>query len=100
MDVKRVLREIAILRHLDHPNIIKLRDCAVDDNLNKMYMVTEVCSFNLEPFLEADVKLTEHKSNSLLYRLLCGLKYLHLAGVWHLAASGRRLRPLAAATSL
>lgn len=29
LDAKRLLREISILRHLDHPNIIKIKDVVI-----------------------------------------------------------------------
>ncbi|KAL0233028.1 hypothetical protein GEMRC1_011775 [Eukaryota sp. GEM-RC1] len=39
----QTLREIAILRKLDHPNILRLQDYVVDSDAQKVYIVTEFC---------------------------------------------------------
>jgi mitogen-activated protein kinase 1/3 len=44
VDAKRMLREISILRTMDHPNIIKIKDIIVppnDANFNSVFIVME-----------------------------------------------------------
>ena len=63
--------------------MIKLYDVEVVDAFNELYMVMELCDFDLRTFLQKDVTLTPREIYKLLYSLLCGLNYLHSAGVWH-----------------
>lgn len=37
------IREISLLRSLDHPNIVKVLDVAVGEELDDVFMVMEYC---------------------------------------------------------
>ena len=83
IDVKRILRELTILGELEHPSVIKLYSIEAVDTFNELYMVMELCDYDLHTLLQKDVTLPPQDIYKLLYSLLCGLSYLHSAGVWH-----------------
>ena len=62
-DCKRALREVAILAQLRRQHIVKI--CDVVDTFDDVCMVMGI-----------------DRIKKLLHTLLCGLKYLHSAGVW------------------
>lgn len=86
IDAKRILREVAILGRLDHPNVCKLHDMVVPAdlvNFNEVYMVLEFCESDLKKLCRAQVHLNHLHVTTLLYHLVVGLNYLHSAGIWH-----------------
>lgn len=86
IDAKRILREIAILRKLDHPHLVQCYDVTVPVDLvrfNEIYVVLEVCDSDLKKLIRADVNLKQAHVSSLMYNMLVGVNYLHSAGIWH-----------------
>ncbi|XP_073302225.1 mitogen-activated protein kinase 4-like isoform X4 [Primulina huaijiensis] len=86
IDAKRTLREIKLLRHLDHENIIAIKDIirppkreAFDD----VYIVYELMDTDLHQVIRSDQELTDDHCQYFLYQLLRGLKYIHSANVLH-----------------
>eukprot|EP00439_Symbiodinium_sp_Y106_P044509 s3912_g5.t1 len=85
-DCKRALREIAILSTVKHENIVKIHDVVAPnciDTFDDIYMVMEACDSDLDKLFHAEVMLAPNRIKKLLHTLLCGLKYLHWAGIWH-----------------
>ncbi|XP_004639108.1 mitogen-activated protein kinase 6 [Octodon degus] len=92
--VKHALREIKIIRRLDHDNIVKVFEILgpsgsrlADDvgsltELSSVYIVQEYMETDLANVLEQGPLLEEH-SRLLMYQLLRGLKYIHSANVLH-----------------
>ncbi|XP_059509392.1 mitogen-activated protein kinase 13-like isoform X2 [Stegostoma tigrinum] len=81
---KRAYRELKLLKHMQHENVIGLIDVFTPaltlDGFNDFYLVM--------PFMDADLskvmgKLTEDKIQYLLYQILKGLKYIHSTGIIH-----------------
>eukprot|EP00929_Paragymnodinium_shiwhaense_P037436 TRINITY_DN1994_c0_g1_i1.p1 TRINITY_DN1994_c0_g1~~TRINITY_DN1994_c0_g1_i1.p1 ORF type:complete len:420 (+),score=112.55 TRINITY_DN1994_c0_g1_i1:187-1446(+) len=86
VDCKRILREIAILNHLDHPNVVKLYDLVAPTDVNtftEIYMVMELCDSDLKKLCKQDVVLSNEHVTTLLYNILHGLRYIHSAGIYH-----------------
>lgn len=76
------LREISVLRELEHPNIVRLRDCLQEEG--KLFLVFEFVDKDLKRFMEhklGGLDLTLVKS--LLYQLLKGLAFSHSRGIMH-----------------
>ncbi|KAL5711221.1 mitogen-activated protein kinase [Ranunculus cassubicifolius] len=86
MDAKRTLREIKLLRHLDHENVIGIRDVIpppVRNAFADVYIATELMDTDLHQIIRSNQDLSEEHSQYFLYQLLRGLKYIHSANVIH-----------------
>ncbi|KHN29324.1 Mitogen-activated protein kinase like MMK2 [Glycine soja] len=81
IDAKRTLREIKLLRHMEHENVIALKDIIRPpqrDNFNDVYIVYELMDTDLHQIIQSNQQLTDDHC-----RLLRGLKYVHSANVLH-----------------
>jgi serine/threonine protein kinase len=81
----RVLRELKILMHLRHPNIIALRDVIIPDNyedFNNVYMVMDLMPLDLKDAI-GHTNLTEPHIQYIMYQLLLALQYIHSADIIH-----------------
>lgn len=76
------LREISLLRELDHPNIVKLRD--VEHSEGRLYLVFEWVDRDLKKYMDA-LPGAVHASTvqSFLYQLLKGMDVCHARGIFH-----------------
>ncbi len=88
------LREVRILRKLQHENIVKIHDVlsppdsdgtSFHDNLTKapaVYIVEELLDTDLRHIIDGGTLTKEH-TRLFMYQLLRGIKYLHSANVLH-----------------
>lgn len=86
IDCKRILREIAILDKLRHNNVVRIIEIVVPVDLrafDEVYIVMELADSDLKKLCKQDVTLSPLHINTLLYNLLCGLKFIHSAGIYH-----------------
>ncbi|KAL4775778.1 mitogen-activated protein kinase mpkC [Aspergillus nidulans var. acristatus] len=78
---KRTYREVKLLRHLRHDNLINMSDIFISP-LEDVYLVTELLGTDLHRLLNG--KPLESKfAQYFTYQILRGLKYIHSAGVIH-----------------
>ena len=86
-DTKRQLREVLLLRRLSgHRNIVKLYDILEPDDPAKfttLYLVFEAMPSDLRKVYRGSFYLTERHIKTIMFNLLCGLKYIHSAGIMH-----------------
>eukprot|EP01017_Pseudomicrothorax_dubius_P002192 TRINITY_DN0_c914_g1_i5.p1 TRINITY_DN0_c914_g1~~TRINITY_DN0_c914_g1_i5.p1 ORF type:complete len:307 (+),score=87.75 TRINITY_DN0_c914_g1_i5:50-970(+) len=76
------IREIALLKELQHPNIVRLVD--VIHSKNKLVLVFEFLELDLKKFLNTcEKELDPVIVKSLLYQLLKGIAYCHQHKVLH-----------------
>jgi len=77
------LREITILKELQHPNIIELKK--VICNNNKLYLFFEYAEYDLRKYLEEfeNENLDEETIKSFLYQILDALAYCHSKKIIH-----------------
>ncbi|XP_066540641.1 mitogen-activated protein kinase 6 [Hoplias malabaricus] len=92
--IKHALREIKIIRRLDHDNIVKVfetlgpsgrrltEDVSSLTEVNSVYIVQEYMETDLCKVLEQGL-LSEGHARLFMYQLLRGLKYIHSANVLH-----------------
>ncbi|KAI4311474.1 hypothetical protein MLD38_036367 [Melastoma candidum] len=86
IDAKRTLREIKLLSHMDHENIIALKDIIrppQKENFNDVYIVYDLMDTDLHQIIRSNQPLTDDHCRYFLYQLLRGLKYVHSANVLH-----------------
>ncbi|KAK6935972.1 Protein kinase domain [Dillenia turbinata] len=86
IDAKRTLREIKLLCHMDHDNIIKIKDIIRPPNKEKfedVYIVYELMDTDMHQIIRSSQPLTNDHCQYFLYQLLRGLKYVHSANVLH-----------------
>ncbi len=74
--------EIAVLRTIDYPNIIKLFDCYYDNNY--YYMVEEYCSGgDLFDYIQDQVSFSERKAAIIFKQLISAVNHLHKKKIVH-----------------
>ena len=86
VDAKRILREIKLLRHLRHENIISIREIlrpACRRSFEDVYIVYELMDTDLHQIIRSSQPLSDDHVQYFVYQLLRGLKYIHSAGVLH-----------------
>lgn len=86
VEAKRTLREVKLLRHLQHVNILKILDIMKPDSadqFDELYVVTELMSTDLHKIITSTQPLTEDHAQYFIYQILRGLKYIHSAHVIH-----------------
>jgi serine/threonine protein kinase len=78
------LREIIILRHLSHPNIIKLRDVIVEgDSKMELYLVLDYFPLDIKKVVKSNLVLTYKNVKEIVFQILAGLNYCHQCQVLH-----------------
>eukprot|EP00501_MAST-03F_sp_TOSAG23-6_P001640 GSMAST32.ASY1.ANO1.1707.1 assembled CDS len=95
---RRALREIRLLEHFCHPNILGILDIIIHENsdssrpekfscqsghLSSMYIVTDLMETDLDRVIQSTTVLSELHIIFITYQLLCALKHIHLASVTH-----------------
>ena len=82
--LKRTLREIKLLLHFDHENVICIRDLMCGPNgCSDLYVVTTLMDTDLHKVIRSPQPLTDQHVQYFLYQLLRGLKYIHSCNVLH-----------------
>eukprot|EP00798_Chlamydomonas_sp_ICE-L_P026082 gene26082-11787_t len=84
-DARRTLREMKLLRHLKHENIIAVRDIMKPNtkDYNDVYIVYELMDTDLHQIIRSSQSLTNEHFQYFVYQVLRGLKYVHTANVLH-----------------
>ncbi|KAG2258626.1 hypothetical protein Bca4012_021773 [Brassica carinata] len=83
---KRTLREIKLLRHFEHENIVGIKDIVLPPQRNSfedVYIAYELLDFDLKKIRKSNVELTKYQHQYIMYHFLRGLKYIHSANVVH-----------------
>ncbi|KAG8439855.1 hypothetical protein GDO86_005865, partial [Hymenochirus boettgeri] len=83
---KRAFRELSLLKHMQHENVIGLLDVFTPDTslekFNDFYLVMPFMGTDLGKIMKHE-KLSEDRIQFLVYQILKGLKYIHSAGIIH-----------------
>lgn len=86
VDCKRILREVTLLRGLSHinlVNIIEILEPSDLKNFDTLYFVLEYAQSDLKKLLKSPIHLEMIHIQTLVYGILCGLRYIHSADVLH-----------------
>ena len=83
---KRTYRELRMLKHMRHENIIGLLDVFTPAqtlaDFNDVYLVTALMGADLNNIVKTQ-KLSDDHVQFLVYQILRGMKYVHSAGIIH-----------------
>eukprot|EP00667_Euglena_gracilis_P005728 EG_transcript_5771 len=82
---RRILREIKLLAHFDHENIIGLRNILVPHNeeFDMIYIIMDIMETDLKAILKSGQEITESHVQYFIYQILRGLDCIHKADVIH-----------------
>ncbi|KAI5319636.1 hypothetical protein L3X38_039344 [Prunus dulcis] len=86
IDALRTLRELKLLRHIRHENVIALKDVMMPihrTSFKDVYFVYELMDTDLHQIIKSSQPLTSDHCKYFLFQLLRGLKYLHSANILH-----------------
>ncbi|XP_058841454.1 mitogen-activated protein kinase 12-like isoform X1 [Acipenser ruthenus] len=83
---KRAYRELRLLKHMKHENVIGLVDVFTPDvsldRFQDFYLVMPFMGTDLGRIMKLE-RLTEDRIQFLVYQILKGLKYIHSSGIIH-----------------
>jgi mitogen-activated protein kinase 1/3 len=82
----KLLREMIIMRRLDHPNIPKLKAILKPQDLhsfNELYIVMEYAPSDMFKVLRSHINLHADQAQVIIYNLLCAVRYLQSAKLVH-----------------
>ena len=88
------MREIKLLKQLDHPNIVNLVEIVTssdDTGQEQVYLVFDYADHDLQGVLEKGVELEKSHFKCLIKQLIEGLAYLHRQGIMHRDIKGGNL---------
>lgn len=86
IDARRTLREIKLLRHMQHENVISIKDIMLPpqrEAFDDVYIALELMDTDLHQIIRSNQALSEQHCQYFLYQILRGLKYIHSANVLH-----------------
>ena len=81
-----MLRELVILRQIEHPCVVSLIDVIMPENeeeFNEVYMVLEFCESDLKKLLKSSMHLEMLHVETILWNLLHAIKHIHERHVLH-----------------
>ena len=77
----QIYREIAILKKIDHPNVVKLVEVVDDPNQDNIYMAFELLEKGEVLEIPSDMPLTEEEAIQCFRDVLHGLEYRKLSKI-------------------
>ena len=80
-NIKNLHSEIEIMKKVNHKNIVYLYD--VFQTNNNMYIITEICDYDLYHYLKEKRKLPEEEAIDFLKQIMKGIKYLNNNNIIH-----------------
>lgn len=85
-DCKRILREISLMNKLRHPFVVELIEILYPsdpENFTTIYVVMEHAESDLKKIIKSNINLEIEHIETIIYNLLCAIKYLHESNVLH-----------------
>lgn len=86
VDCKRILREVTLMRKLDHPGVVNLIEIikpADPANFDTIYLVMGLEKSDLKKILKSNNNFNLDQIKSIVYSLLKAINYLHESQVIH-----------------
>jgi mitogen-activated protein kinase 1/3 len=87
VDAKRILREIKLMKRLEHENVIRIIDLIPPppnaEEFEDVYIVQELMETDLHRIIHSRQSLTIDHVQYFIYQILRGLKFIHSSNVLH-----------------
>ena len=88
VDAKRTLRELKLLNHLNHENIVRLVDVLPGGATSAreqqdVYAAMESMDTDLHQIIRSKQALSDEHAQYFMYQLFCALQFMHSADVLH-----------------
>jgi serine/threonine protein kinase len=83
---RRTLRELRLLRLLEHPNIVRIKSILLpleEASFNELYIVFELMETDLAQIIRSPQVLKDQHVQYFTFQLLLALKFLHSANIIH-----------------
>lgn len=83
---RRILREMKIMAHLNHPNIVNLKVLIPPRSyaeFKDVYFVTDLMEADLRDFLVTGQKLSDRHVQYLMYQMLSAISHVHSSNILH-----------------
>jgi len=78
------LREVSLLKELQHVNVVQLKDVFYMPNDNKLYLCFEYCDYDLKKYMRSkEYKLSAACIQSFTWQMLSGLSWCHSHRIFH-----------------
>ena len=81
------MREINILRNIDHPNVIKLLEVAtsreLEANKGQTFLVFEYCEHDLHGLIKQNISFNNFHVKMMMFQLISGLVEIHSKNIIH-----------------
>ncbi|DAZ96286.1 TPA: hypothetical protein N0F65_008319 [Lagenidium giganteum] len=84
--LKQILREVRLIRHMHHENVLSLMDLIPPpsfDDFRDVYMTVDLMEMDLHRIIYSKEVLLDDHIRYFLYQMLSGLNHMHKAGVLH-----------------
>lgn len=91
---RNVLREIRLLRHLNHPHIVQLLDIDVPrlyEAWDEVYLVTPLLHTDLREALKQGLCTDQRVKKKIAFQLLQALEHMHSLGIMHRDVKSRNV---------
>jgi len=85
-DALRILREIRLMKHFEHENILGVSDLGAPESLatfEDVYIMSPLMETDLHRIIYSRQDLSDDHLSYFVYQMLVGLKYIHSAQVIH-----------------
>lgn len=85
-DTKRIVREIRLMRHFNHENVLPVTDVFVSKpygEFSEVYIVSPLMDSDLQQIVGSEQELTDDHCQYFIYQVLRGMKAIHSAHVLH-----------------
>lgn len=83
VEAKRTLREMVVLRQLQHENVCGILHLMLPPPEHDVYLVSEKMDSDMQKVIQSDQPITDDHCRYFMYQMLRGLKYVHSAGIAH-----------------